>query len=43
MIRHTTLSSIALAVAIGPAWADVSSETVESLSAPDSIDTASVR
>ena len=40
MIRFTTLSVMALAAALGPAWADVSQETIDSLGAPDSIETS---
>jgi hypothetical protein len=40
MIRFTTLSGMALAAALGPVWADVSQETIDSLGAPDSIETS---
>ena len=40
MIRLTTLSGMALAAALGPAWADVSQETIDSLGAPDSVETS---
>ncbi|MBP7242361.1 DUF1254 domain-containing protein [Amaricoccus sp.] len=39
MIRPISASSLALAVALGPAWADVAPETVRSLSAPESVET----
>ncbi len=39
MIRFASVSGLAIAAALGSAWADVSQETVESLSAPPSIDT----
>ena len=35
MIRLTSISSLALAAALGPAWAEVPEATIESLSAPD--------
>jgi hypothetical protein len=40
MIRFTTLSGMALAAALGPDWADVSQETIDSLGAPDSNETS---
>ncbi len=39
MIARTCISILALAVAIGPAWAEVSQETLDSLSAPPSVET----
>ncbi len=39
MINRALLSSIAFLLAAGPGLADVSSETIKSLSAPDTIDT----
>jgi hypothetical protein len=39
MIRLTSISALALAAALGPAWAEVPQATIESLSAPASIDT----
>ena len=39
MIRLTSISSLALAAALGPAWAEVPEATIESLSAPARIET----
>ncbi|HRO10266.1 MAG TPA: DUF1254 domain-containing protein [Amaricoccus sp.] len=39
MIRLTFISGVALAIGLGPAYADVSAETIKTLSAPDSIAT----
>ena len=39
MIRLASISSLALAAALGPAWAEVPEATIESLSAPDQIET----
>jgi hypothetical protein len=39
MIRITSLSAIAVAVAMGPAWADVSSAELDAISIPDKVDT----
>lgn len=43
MIRLTFISGVALAIGVGAAWADVSAETIEALSAPDSIETRAGR
>ena len=43
MIRLAFVSSFALAVGMGPAHADVSAETIQSLSAPDSVETRAGR
>lgn len=43
MIRLTFISGFALAIGLGPAYADVSAETIETLSAPDSIETRAGR
>ncbi len=40
MIRRISLGSLALVASLGPAWAEVSQETIESLSAPPSIETS---
>ena len=39
MIRLTSISSLALAVALGPAWAEVPAATIKSLSAPARVET----
>jgi hypothetical protein len=39
MIRAMPATALALAVALAPAWAEVSGETIESLSAPESVET----
>jgi len=43
VIRLTFISGVALAIGVGAAWADVSAETIEALSAPDSIETRAGR
>jgi hypothetical protein len=39
MIRLTSISGLALAAALGPAWAEVPQATIDALSAPDRIET----
>ena len=39
MIRLTQISALALVAALEPAWAEVPAETVQSLSAPDRVET----
>ena len=40
MTRLTVLGGLALSVALSPAWAEVSSETVKALGAPDRLETS---
>ena len=40
MIRVTSVSAIAVAVAMGPAFAEISSAELAAISIPDKVDTA---
>ena len=40
MIRMASISSLALALALGPAWAEVPQATIDALGTPDSVETS---
>ena len=40
MIRIASISSVALAIALGPAWAEVPQATIDALGTPDSVETS---